>query len=225
MKNERYHGPLIENPVSLAYIKLFPWIALFLSGFMLVGSLFEDKRGVLTVLFLLCTLISLISILLSFIKKFIYRFQSFTYLLIALIVLSLLLDLNFIGLMMFVNGGEVFSRVYSFASAIYVIVMLVIFIIACSLYAWHYLPKNQGKVWKINQWETYGVKGKSKKGQFATNFWPAFGAIIFLGSLITGYIQNVFGIFLGVLMSSTFPAVFVDALYAAVYVRKHPESE
>ena len=30
MNDERYHGPLITNEVSIGYIKLFPWIALFI---------------------------------------------------------------------------------------------------------------------------------------------------------------------------------------------------
>ena len=31
--------------------------------------------------------------------------------------------------------------------------------------------------------------------------------------------------FLGMLMTLTFPAVIVDAVYAAIYIRKHPEYE
>ncbi|MCB5128564.1 hypothetical protein LGW39_09910, partial [Streptococcus mutans] len=107
-----------------------------------------------------------------------FRFQSFTYMLIALIVLALLLNLDFIGLMMFVGGGEIYSRVYSLPSTVYAIAVLLLFLVFCGIYAWYYLPKNQGKVWKINQWETYGAKSKGKKEQWRTNFGIAFGAVL-----------------------------------------------
>ena len=44
-------------------------------------------------------------------------------------------------------------------------------------------------------------------------------------SLLTGYIQNAFGILLGILFTLTLPAVMVDAVYAAIYVKKHPNSD
>ena len=43
MANERYHGPLITTGVSLAYIKLFPWITLFISSVSLWGTTFIDN--------------------------------------------------------------------------------------------------------------------------------------------------------------------------------------
>ncbi|MCB5048912.1 hypothetical protein LGX12_10220, partial [Streptococcus mutans] len=95
----------------------------------------------------------------------------------------------------------------------------------CGIYAWYYLPKNQGKVWKINQWETYGAKSKGKKEQWRTNFGIAFGAVLIVPSLLTGYIENVFGVFLGLLFTATLPAVIVDAVYAVIYIRKYPEEK
>ena len=131
--------------------------------------------------------------------------------------------------MMFVtNDGDSISArtVYdSDFSLFYVIPMLLLFIFACGLYAWYYLPKNQGKVWKINQWETYGVKAKSKKKELLFNFSAIFGVVMFIPALLTGYVVNIFGVLLGILFTLTFPAVVIDAIYAAHYVRKHPEYE
>ena len=103
--------------------------------------------------------------------------------------------------------------------------MLLLFFVFCGIYSWYYQPKNQGKVWKINQWETYGAKSKGKKEQWRTNFGIAFGAVLVVPSLLTGYIENVFGVFLGLLFTATLPAVIVDAVYAAIYIRKHPKED
>ena len=40
-----------------------------------------------------------------------------------------------------------------------------------------------------------------------------------------GYIQNAFGILLGILLTLSLPAVMVDAVYAAIYVKEHPDSD
>ena len=42
-------------------------------------------------------------------------------------------------------------------------------------------------------------------------------------AILTGYIEKVFGISFGILITVTFPAVMVDAVYAAIYIRKHPD--
>lgn len=221
MANERYHGPLITDGVSLAYIKLFPWITLFISSVSLWGTTFIDKLGVFRVIFLCCVSVSVVSIVWSFSQRLFFRFQSFTYMLIALITFIFVLDFNFIGLLMCVGNGGL----YSVISAIYNTVMCLLFLVFCGIYAWYYLPKNQGKVWKINQWETYGAKSKGKKEQWRTNFGIAFGAVLIVPSLLTGYIENVFGVFLGLLFTATLPAVIVDAVYAVIYIRKYPEEK
>lgn len=227
---ERYHGPLITDGVSLGYIKIYPWINLPFSLFFFFGWGNSDSLGVIKGLFLACIIINVVSILISFFHSFMNRFKSLTYLLIALVTWTTLMWLDFIGLMMFISDSNDNAidakRIYeSPLTLFYIIPILLLFIIFCGIYAWHYLPKNQGKVWKINQWETYGVKGKSKKGQFTTTFGIAFGAVLFVPALLIGYAENAFGLFLGILMTTTLTAVIVDALYAAVYVRKHPEED
>ena len=98
--------------------------------------------------------------------------------------------------------------------------MLFLFIFVCTLYAWYYLPKNRGEVWAFNQ-----VKEEDRKKTWWNNFAIAFAGATIIPSLLTGYIQNVFGILLGILLTLTLPAVMVDAVYAAIYVRKHPNND
>ena len=169
------------------------------------------------------------SVLFGRFNSLINRFKSLTYILIALVSWTVLVCLCFITLLMFVtNDGDSISArtVYdSDLSLFYVIPMLLLFIFACGLYAWYYLPKNQGKVWKINQWETYGVKAKSKKKELLFNFSVIFGVVTFIPALLTGYVVNIMGVLLGILFTLTFPAVVIDAIYAAIYIKKHPDSD
>ena len=220
---ERYHGPLITHGVSLGYIKLYPWIGLALSGFMyLVGS-YEDNLGIFKGLSLLCGVVNIFGIIISFIPYLVNAWKTLTYYLIALTVLSLVIGLDFIGLLMVISDGSPIGAKEIYQSPLtpfYVIFILLLFIFACGLYAWYYLPKNQGKVWAFNQ-----VKEGDRKKTWWNNFAIAFAGATIIPSLLIGYIQIAFGVLLGILLTLTLPAVMVDAVYAARYVRKHPEYE
>lgn len=220
---ERYHGPLITHGVSLGYIKLYPWIGLALSGFMyLVGS-YEDNLGIFKGLSLLCGVVNIFGIIISFIPYLVNAWKTLTYYLIALTVLSLVIGLDFIGLLMVISDGSPIGAKEIYQSPLtpfYIIFILLLFIFACGLYAWYYLPKNQGKVWAFNQ-----VKEGDRKKTWWSNFAIAFAGATIIPSLLIGYIQITFGVLLGILLTLTLPAVMVDAVYAARYVRKHPEYE
>ena len=223
IQRERYHGPLITHGVSLGYIKLYPWIGLALSGFMyLVGS-YEDNIGIFKVLSLLCGVVNIFGIIISFIPYFVNTWKTLTYYLLALTVLSLVIGFDFIGLLMVISDGSPIGAKEIYQSPLtpfYVIFILLLFIFACGLYAWHYLPKNQGKVWAFNQ-----VKEGDRKKTWWNNFAIAFVGATIIPSLLTGYIQIAFGVLLGILLTLTLPAVMVDAVYAAIYVKKHPDSD
>ena len=223
IERERYHGPLITHGVSLGYIKIYPWIALALTGFMyLVGS-YEDNLGIFKGLSLFCGVVNILGIIISFIPYLVNAWKTLTYYLIALTVLSLVISLNFICLLMVISDGSSIGAKEIYQSPLtpfYVIFMLPLFIFACGLYAWYYIPKNQGKVWAFNQ-----VKDGDKKKTWWNNFAIAFAGAIIIPSLLTGYIQIAFGVLLGILLTLTLPAVMVDAIYAAIYVKKHPDSD
>lgn len=220
---ERYHGPLITHGVSLVYIKLYPWIALALTGFLYVGGTYEDNLGIFKGLSLFCGLVNILGIIISFIPYLVNAWKALTYYLIALTVLSLVIGIDFIGLLMVISDGSSIGAKEIYQSPLtpfYVILMVFLFIFACGLYAWYYLPKNQGKVWAFNQ-----VKEGDRKKTWWDNFAIAFAGATIIPSLLTGYIQIAFGVLLGILLTLTLPAVMVDAVYAAIYIRKHPDYE
>ena len=223
IERERYHVPLITHGVSLVYIKLYPWSGLALSGFMyLVGS-YEDNIGIFKGLSLLCGVVNIFGIIISFIPYFVNTWKTLTYYLIALTVLSLVIGFDFIGLLMVISDGSPIGAKEIYQSPLtpfYVIFILLLFIFACGLYAWHYLPKNQGKVWAFNE-----VKEGDRKKTWWNNFAVAFAGATTIPSLLKVYFQNAFVILLGILLTLTLPAVMVDAVYVAIYVKKHPNSD
>ena len=218
---ERYHGPLITDGVSLGYFKLLPWITLAVSFIGIFGTTYIDHIGIYKILFIVCIVISGIAIPLSFFDRFIVRFKSFIYLFVSLLVLIFIVDMTFIGLLMLVGK----DGIYSVWALIYNLVALCILLFSTGLYSWYYLPKNQGKIWAFNRWETYGGKDNAKKQERLFNFGVAFVAVLLAPAIITGYIESIFGVFLGILMNFVFPALIVDGVQAARYVRKHPEYE
>ena len=222
-QRERYHGPLITQGVSLGYIKLYPWIALALTGFLYVGGTYEDNLGIFKGLSLFCGVVNILGIIISFIPYLVNAWKALTYYLIALTVLSLVIGIDFIGLLMVISDGSSIGAKEIYQSPLtpfYVILMMFLFIFACGLYAWYYLPKNQGKVWAFNQ-----VKEGDRKKTWWSNFAIAFAGATIIPSLLTGYIQIAFGVLLGILLTLTLPVVMVDAVYAAIYVKKHPDSD
>lgn len=218
---ERYHGPLITNGVSLGYIKLLPWITLGVSFIGFFGTTYIDRIGIYEILFIICMFISGVAIPLSFFDRFIVRFKSFIYLFVSILVLILNVDMTFIGLLMLVGN----DGIYSVWALIYNLVALCILLFSTGLYSWYYLPKNQGKIWAFNRWETYGGDDNGKKHERSFNFGVASVAVVLAPVILTGYIENIFGVFLGILMNLFLPALIVDGVQAARYVRKHPEYE
>ena len=218
---ERYHGPLITDGVSLGYFKLLPWITLAVSFIGIFITTYIDYIGIYKILFIVCMFISGVAIPLSFFDRFIVRFKSFIYLYVSILVLILNVVMTSTGLLMLVGN----DGIYSVWALIYNLVALCILLFSTGLYSWYYLPKNQGKIWAFNRWETYGGKDNNKKQERLFNFGVAFVAVILAPAILTGYIENVFGIFLGILMNLFLPALIVDGVQAARYVRKHPEYE
>ncbi len=218
---ERYHGPLITDGVSLGYIKLLSWISLAFSFMAYFGTTYVDHIGIYKILFIICMVISGVAIPLSFFDRFIVRFKSFIYLFVSILVLILNVGITFAGLVMLVGN----DGIYSVWALIYNLVALGILLFSTGLYSWYYLPKNQGKIWAFNRWETYGGKDNDKKQERLFNVGVAFVAVLLAPAIITGYIENIAGVFLGILMNLFLPALIVDGVQAARYVRKHPEYE
>ena len=218
---ERYHGPLITNGVSLGYIKLLSWISLALSFMAYFGTTYIDHIGIYKILFIIFMFISGVAIPLSFFDRFIVRFKSFIYLFVSILVLILNVGTTFIGLVMLVGN----DGIYSGLALAYNLVALCILLFSIGLYSWYYLPKHQGKIWAFNRWETYGGKDNDKKQELLFNVGVTFVAVLLAPAILTGYTERVFGVFVGILMNFSLPALIVDGVQAARYVRKHPEYE
>lgn len=69
------------------------------------------------------------------------------------------------------------------------------------------------------------MRGNSKKKELLLNIAKVLGFILLVSAVITDYIQMIFGFFAGALMAFAFPAVLVDAIYAAIYINDHPDYE
>ena len=224
--DERYHGPLITNEVSLGYIKFFPWLMLPFTAFLYFAAGYNDPIGIIKVLFLSATVINIVSALFGLFTPLVNRFKSFTYILVALVVWTVILTFTFIFLLMVTDDKTPFSALKLYESKLtlfYVIPLILLFVVMTGIYAWYYLPQNQGKIWKINQWETYEINSKKKK--FLFTIVKVLGIILFIIAIITDYIQMISGFFFGTLMPFTFPAVLVDAIYASIYIKEHPDYE
>ena len=224
--DERYHGPLITNEVSLGYIKFFPWLMLPFTAFLYFAAGYNDPIGIIKVLFLSATVINIVSALFGLFTPLVNRFKSFTYILVALVVWTVILTFTFIFLLMVTDDKTPFSALKLYESKLtlfYVIPLILLFVVMTGIYAWYYLPQNQGKIWKINRWETYEMNSKKKALLFNTI--KVLGFILLVIAVITDYIQMIAGFFFGALMAFAFPAVLVDAIYAAIYIKEHPNYE
>ena len=108
---ERYHGPVITNEVSLGYIKFYPWIMLPITTFLYFAGGYEDRIGIIKVLFLSCILINGFSIIFGLFNSLVNRFKSLTYILIGLVAWTIIVSFTFIGLLMFTLGeGSISAR-------------------------------------------------------------------------------------------------------------------
>ena len=139
---DRYHGPLIENEVVLGYIKLVPWFTLVISGMIFWGMTIGNWTDVYRTLFEVCVYYSAFAIVISFFDKFILKFKIFIYLLISLIFVVLTIDISCINLLLISQGG-----LSSEMMVVCVYIAIGLFLIFSFVYAWYYLPKNQGKEW------------------------------------------------------------------------------
>ena len=198
---ERYHGPLIENEVVLGYIKFVPWLTLVISGMIFWGMTIGNRTDVYRTLFEVCIYYSTFAIVISFFDKFILKFKIFVYLLISLIFVVLTIDISCINLLL-ISQGELSSEM-----------MVVCVYIAI------------GKIWAINQWETYEKLLRNKKLMKFLKPLPVVAFVLIVIAVLSGhenYIECVFGVLNGILDLFAFPALVVDAIYGAIYISGNP---
>jgi len=211
----RYYVPFLSGAMSLSMIG-FSWLSAILSLFHYAITCFNDQSGYYKAIFQLFIIVNVCSIVLSFIKRIYYKFQVATFILIGINFLIFLLDLDFIGLLMFTNANINYNNVYSWYALLYIIVMLIIIISSSAYYVYCYRVKKERVL-------GYGGEEKKKKNSRSLNYGIIFGLVLMTPFLLTGHIQNLFGFLSGCLFSIICPGLVVDSFYAAYLIHKHPE--
>ncbi|SDQ14474.1 hypothetical protein [Streptococcus equinus] len=217
---ERYHGPLITNGVGLGYIKIFPWINFFVSLLFYSAAKFNGVNFIEN-LFLCCLVFSIISIIYSFFNIIIEKFNVLTYIFLSITFFITLVGLDFISLMMLVGGDDFHSSTYSFVFKLFSFIFLV-FSLIMTFFVYPYFYRRDRLTNGAYREKESKFNSEDNK-LFSSNFLLIFGLVVFVPPLLTGYLENVFGLVIGILFSLVFPALVVDAFYAALYAKQHPE--
>ena len=210
---QRYYLPFLSCAMFLSLIR-FSWLSAILSSIPYAMTYFHDQRGYYKVIFQLFVVVSLFSSVLSFMKRICYKFQVATFIFIGINFLIFLLDMNFIGLLMFTDTMK--DNIYSKYALLYIIVMLVSIIVSSAYYGYCYKIKKERVLGCV-------VEAEKKENSHLLSYGIIFGLVWLAPSLLTGPIQNLFGVLLGLLFSVVSPGLIVDSFYAAYLIHKHPE--
>ena len=210
---QRYYLPFLSDAMSLSRIN-YSWISAIMS-LLYYGMMYSnDPIGYYKLIFQVFVIVSLFSIVLSFIKRIYYKFQVATFILIGINFLIFLLDMDFIGLLFFTDTMK--YNIYSRYALPYIIVMLIIIISSSAYYVYCY---------KIKKERVLGYEGgaKKKENSHLLNYGIIFGLVLITPFLLTGYIDNLIGVLSGLLLSVVIPGLIIDSFYAAYLIHKHPE--
>lgn len=205
---QRYYLPFLSGAMSLSMIG-FSWLTVMFSLFHYAITSYEIQSEYCKLIFQVFVIVNICSIVLSFIKRIYYKFQVATFIIIGINFLIFLLDLDFIGFFMFAE-----ENVYSWYALLYIIVMLVTIIVSSIYYVYCY---------KIKKERVLGYGGEEKKNSRSLNYGIIFGLVLIAPFILTGHIQKLFGVLLGLLFSVIFPSPIIDSFYAAYLIHKHPE--
>lgn len=217
---ERYHGPLITNGVELGYIKIFPWINFFLSLGLYIAAK-SNNVSYIENIFLVCFIFSVICILYSFFNIIIEKFSILTYIFLSITFFITLIWLDFISLMMLVGGDDFHSSTYSFVFKLFSFIFLA-FSLIMTFFVYPYFYRRDRRTNGAYREKESKFNSEDNK-LFSSNFLLIFGLVVFVPPLLTGYLENVFGLVIGILFTLVIPALVVDAFYAALYAKQHPE--
>ncbi|QGZ28065.1 MULTISPECIES: hypothetical protein [Streptococcus] len=227
--SERYHGPIITNAVELGYIKIVPWLSLpFLIIFFIIGikHWYADDLGMFRMAFGCGIVINLLGAVFSFFDEFILKHRFLTYILITLSFISLLNWLDFIALVLFIskNNSTVPSDFSIFSSklVLFFIILTTLISLIMTFFVYPYFYRRDRLTNGAYREKESKFNSEDNK-LFSSNFLLIFGLVVFVPPLLTGYLENVFGLVIGILFSLVFPALVVDSFYAALYAKQHPE--
>ncbi len=217
-EKERFHFPIPQNAqepsalmISFASIVIwgiFTWVSVVLFYWVPIYS--QISVGILV--------FSCVCFLLSFIEPFIDKYQSLSLVLTSLIWVAItggLITICGCAAYTFGSGKRTnYSAAIPFVSA-----WLIVALIMVGVYSYFYMNQDKHVEWleKLQAYDTSAL----------TQFGMVYG-VIAIGpaviSLFHGGILNICWILLAAAFAAVLPAMVVDALYGAIWVRKHPYS-
>lgn len=202
--------PFTKYGVSPEHLSLLSWVNIFfVSGLTLI---LKEIGGYLFLIFLIASIISALSLLVSFFKAFIKTYQIFSYILVFFDALITTLWMSFGGLALYVSDGAVTpddftpSRVWSYL--IPVIGLFIVSLVSFTIYHQNMV------VLKLN-------KGR------AVSYPISLGAIVssvILGRHSSSPLSDTIAAIIGAIIGAgLFPGGAVGAIFCIIDLIKHPE--
>ncbi|WP_367784018.1 hypothetical protein AB1395_03915 [Streptococcus pluranimalium] len=202
--------PFTKYGVSPEHLSLLAWLnVFFVLGLTLI---LKEIGGYLFLTFLVASIISVVSIVVSFFKAFIKTYQIFSYILVFFDALITTLWMSFGGLALYVSDGGVTpddftpSRVWSYL--IPVIGLFIVSIVSFTIYHQNMV------VLKLN-------KGR------AVSYPISLGAIVssvILGRHSSSPLSDTIAAIIGAIIGAgLFPGGAVGAIFCIIDLIKHPE--
>lgn len=213
--------PLEKYGITVGFLGLLGWVNLpfvLLFLYATYKNEFPADKELLGIVFLVGTIVSVVSLVLSYFKSIIKRFQFFVYILIAAESLVMLIWLDFLGLILFsMKDGRTSDNLMTENFWIFIFPLAVLFVL--SLVFFYFYHKNES-VYKLNN---YFNNGKSSKG-------VASVPIIFSGVMASrmffegnATFLKITGIIVAVMLTAVIPVAIMGGLFSAAYIRKYPD--
>ena len=218
---ERYTFPLVASPMKpntlqLAWINILVWglfVWITVSQFHWLPVYSQISVAVFG--------FSCICLLLSFVRPFIWKFQSLCLILVAIVWATCAVGFMMIGCLATVSEGDntTIDSLRSSPILLLIGVWSAAAVVMGCVYAYFYMHQDKNVQWL--------EKLKSHDTSALSSFGAMFGVVVIVPSVLSLFsvgIQHIFWIAITAIFAVTFPMLVVDALYGAIWVRKHPYS-
>lgn len=215
--------PAAKYGVYLGYLSLLGWVNLpFIIGLTIVGLLgwYGNTMSIILGIFSVCSVITILCLILSFFKSIIGKFQTLIYILISIEFFITMLWFDFIGLLLSLSerdGTTSFSDIGSSQIWFYLIPILIVFLVTMIFFYFYHKNKT---VTKLNNY-FYGGKAIRQVASFGT----IFGFVMLGGSFFEGNVTfgKIIWVIVPILLTATLPAGIMGGIFSAVYIHRHPE--
>lgn len=179
---------------------------------------FSADKDLLQVVFSTGVIISIISLLLSWFKGVVQKYQSGVYVLISLESLVMMLTFDFLNLGLFsMEDGHIPDDLLGAYLWNFIIPLTIIFLL--SLIFFYFYHKNK-TVAKLNHYFNNGNYQKTTVSIPLIFLFVMVGRVFFKGN---ASVAKIFGIIIAILLTATLPAGIMGGLFSAAYIRKYPD--